>query len=376
MPFSSQLTDAQTVPTGIWLSRYGKYFRDQRPSVAYKPPQRINPVARILLLGASDPGSALHALKGHSDELELIYSAVCEAWAAGIEAACGLASGNRRGRAGNDSTVGFDHVDNVEFPAPAPTGTYVNMMPFEMSNKETLPREYHRYWPMIEKCVSCSCTPGKIGYLTIHEGAVTRDKAQRRPGLHTEGFMSGGGGKSAHCDSVAFWHPWGMGERANTSMGPGTYQGGLFMASTTSGTCRLWDATLRASGLVGRLGDVEHLRHALCARVPCWTMQAKELFWLRDDTPHESCAPPDDGFRQYFRLVTSDIALWYAAHSTANPLGIEPPSTVQIISGSKFEPLRPAEEQGAAWSARRTLQRAIAAAIQRRRERASSRRDR
>ena len=132
-----------------------------------------------------------------------------------------------------------------------------------------------------------------------------------------------GDATAARCGSVAFWHPWGMGERGNSSMGAGRYKGGLFMASTLGGTCRLWDATLRESGLVGRLGDIEHLRHALCppasfkcgcpsfddsipwprldygkhclrpvditlpsfepigARVPCWTMQADELFWPR-----------------------------------------------------------------------------------------------
>jgi len=350
MPFSTQLTEDQIVPTGIWRSRYGRCFQDQRSVIIYKPPQRINPVARTLLLGASDQGSALCVLAGHSDVLELIYGAVCAAWADGLEQACRLAANgnNTHGRAGN---VCFDHVDNVIFPEA--TGAYVNMMPFEMGNKESLPREYHGYWPMIDLCVSNACNSrGKIGYLTIHEGPVTRDKAQRRPGLHTEGFMSDGdglaphptpaaqtaGGQTSLCRAAAFWHPWGMGQRANSSMGTGSYQGGLFMASTLSGTCRLWDVPLREGGLVGRLGDIEHLRHALCERVDCWTMQANELFWMCDDTPHESCPPPDEGYRQYFRLVTNEIAVWYTEHSTPNPLGVEPPPSVQIIAGSKFNP--------------------------------------
>jgi len=62
---------------------------------------------------------------------------------------------------------------------------------------------------------------------------------------------------------------------------------------------------------------------------------------MTDKTPHESLPirSADDKivYRQYFRLVVGDISAWFADHSTVNPMGIVPPETVRIISGSKFE---------------------------------------
>ena len=41
--------------------------------------------------------------------------------------------------------------------------------------------------------------------------------------------------------------------------------------------------------------------------------------------------------RQFFRIVTSDVSLWYKDHSTANPLGVEPdPKITKIVVGDKF----------------------------------------
>jgi hypothetical protein len=41
--------------------------------------------------------------------------------------------------------------------------------------------------------------------------------------------------------------------------------------------------------------------------------------------------------RQFFRLVSDEITVWYAAHSTRNPLGVAPPPHVTIVDGDKFE---------------------------------------
>jgi len=42
-------------------------------------------------------------------------------------------------------------------------------------------------------------------------------------------------------------------------------------------------------------------------------------------------------FRQFFRLVTSQVSLWYADHSTPNPLGVKPdPAITRIVVGDKF----------------------------------------
>ena len=68
-------------------------------------------------------------------------------------------------------------------------------------------------------------------------------------------------------------------------------------------------------------------------------------------TPHESLPLKKGAFRQFFRLVTSQVvinslfislfaskvSLWYADHSTANPLGVKPdPAITRIVVGDKF----------------------------------------
>ena len=44
-----------------------------------------------------------------------------------------------------------------------------------------------------------------------------------------------------------------------------------------------------------------------------------------------------DTFRQYFRIVTSNVSFWYKDHSTPNPLGVVPdPSITKTVVGDKF----------------------------------------
>ena len=42
-------------------------------------------------------------------------------------------------------------------------------------------------------------------------------------------------------------------------------------------------------------------------------------------------------YRQFFRLVTSNVSFWYRDHSTHNPLGVEPDPTITLtVVGDKF----------------------------------------
>jgi len=66
-------------------------------------------------------------------------------------------------------------------------------------------------------------------------------------------------------------------------------------------------------------------------------LRAGEMVWMTDHTPHESLPLPPGSFRQYFRLVTSEIGVWFADHSTPNPTGTVPPPGVEIIKGNKFQ---------------------------------------
>ena len=66
-------------------------------------------------------------------------------------------------------------------------------------------------------------------------------------------------------------------------------------------------------------------------------MAPGQLYWLTDRTPHESLPLGKGTYRQFFRIVTSDVSLWYKDHSTANPLGVKPdPTITKIVVGDKF----------------------------------------
>ncbi|KAI9359315.1 hypothetical protein DFJ73DRAFT_123421 [Zopfochytrium polystomum] len=66
-------------------------------------------------------------------------------------------------------------------------------------------------------------------------------------------------------------------------------------------------------------------------------VEANSMIWMTDRTPHESVPIEVPGaFRQYFRLVTSQVSVWYEEHSTKNELGIVPPKKVVIVKGNKF----------------------------------------
>ena len=42
-------------------------------------------------------------------------------------------------------------------------------------------------------------------------------------------------------------------------------------------------------------------------------------------------------YRQFFRLVSSEVSLWYRDHSTPNPLGVQPdPALTRLVAGDKF----------------------------------------
>merc|ERR1712224_452256 len=72
------------------------------------------------------------------------------------------------------------------FAFPEPQGININMMPFIMGQRESLPAAYQHYWPLIEKCNIPREESGNVGYLTIHESLVKEGESQRRSGLHIE----------------------------------------------------------------------------------------------------------------------------------------------------------------------------------------------
>ena len=101
------------------------------------------------------------------------------------------------------------------------------------------------------------------------------------------------------------------------------------MASTVDSTCRVWDCYVEQPG---SMGDCSHLEKLLKKPIE---LKANELRWLTDSCPHEAIPQTKEGPRQFFRLVTSAVDLWYESHSTKNPL-VSLPKNVKVIRGNKF----------------------------------------
>mmetsp|Transcript_123682 Transcript_123682/g.309106 ORF Transcript_123682/g.309106 Transcript_123682/m.309106 type:complete len:477 (-) Transcript_123682:21-1451(-) len=209
---------------------------------------------------------------------------------------------------------------------PKPQNININMMPFVMGNKSSLPKQYHGYWPMIERCLT-PLERGKIGFLTIQESAVKAGNSQRRPGLHLEtpGIVMRRG------RVVDVRLAWGQGEVDEGEQ----ILGGLYTASTVRNSCRAWDMRIgNPKEVVGPLGEAEHLRELLGDGE---VLANSILYWMTDATPHESMPLAENATRQYFRLVTSDVSVWYEKHSTRNPNGIKPdPKVTRILTHDKF----------------------------------------
>lgn len=202
-------------------------------------------------------------------------------------------------------------ISRVEFPEYK--GIYANMMPFIMGDNSTIPEEYRSYIPVINSISIPDNELGKIGFISIHESIVDELSSQRRPGIHTEKHPknSWGGGGGA----------WGGGGREAG--------GGLFMASNVANSCRAWDTYI---SIPGKMGDCEHLRNELGIGI---VMKPNVMYWMNDSCPHESMTLSENTKRQWFRLVTSKVDVWYRQHSTENKLGIKP--ICRIIEGSKFD---------------------------------------
>jgi len=231
---------------------------------------------------------------------------------------------------------------------------------------------------------------GKVCFLTIHESFVDAGSTQRRPGLHVDcagvvKFAGASGGETGGCEGagdswrLGYYH-WGFGgcyliprskskadeteeeendddddEEVETdeederveirSEGDYHYRvftGGIYMASTIDASCRAWNCKIikdKASGreVIGKHGDIELLRNLLPPEQEV-TTKGHLMYWMTDRTPHEALPLKKGTYRQFFRLVTSRVSLWFQDHSTPNPNGVKPdPQITKIVKGSKFD---------------------------------------
>ena len=302
---------------------------------------RLNPVARAILQGLYDTESPLHKLLGLHFILKSIWNNVVEHWKSNIKKSddddLSFVAARRRefGR--------LDHWDRIKFPKA--TNININMMPFVMGTnfKETkLPRYLQHYWENIIRYCILESEEGKIGYLTVHESKVDKGTSQRRPGIHTESpgliMLKESKGNFVLDERC---HRWGYGQGKFREASGLELQGGIFMASNVENSCRVWNCQIQRPkvdclDIVGKHGDIEHLREFL--PTDSETMVANHLYWITDRTPHESLPLAHRGYRQFFRLVTSLVGLWFENHSTKNPNGVVPdPKITKIVKGSKFD---------------------------------------
>ena len=220
--------------------------------------------------------------------------------------------------------------------------------------------------------------PDHVVYLTVHESELPADgaTAQRRPGLHIERpavpdtavprLACRGGGELVPNPLLGlprgenppydWWYGdsrrarfrelcWGMGSCGRD--GAGLPVDGIYIASNLAGTSRVWDCVLgdelRAAAC-DRHGGCEELRSLLEESCESRLLDAGELCWLTDRTPHESLPLPETAaaaaggkpvVRQFFRLVVGPVSAWYPRHNTANP-ACPLPADVLVIEGDKF----------------------------------------
>jgi hypothetical protein len=234
--------------------------------------------------------------------------------------------------------VAYTVCGQVNFPDPEDRN--VNMMPFILGSRESLPQGLQCYHDLIEKCPYVREEVGRVAYLTVHESYVEAGHTQRRPGLHIESpgvFRDATSGTGDDPSGEAAFtpgdeHRWGMG----VFFGADHYEGGIYFASSVSGTSVLYDALVDSTvpGIVDRHGGCEHLRNLLAGhRGP--PLGAGELAWMTDCTPHEALPQQESGFRQFFRVAMPSVTHWYADHNTPNPK-VPLPDTVTVVRGNKF----------------------------------------
>merc|ERR1712038_619151 len=273
-------------------------------------------------------------------------------------------------------------ASDITFPDPKSQSSCINinMMPFVMNpNFEDcyLPEILREHWKQLVEPLFTSyhahadLQEGKICFLTIHESLVKCDQSQRRPGLHTDNpgklnFMdekvttssnnqrtgmpeeerstsyndnhtnaeTSKGGGSSHANF--YEHHWGM----EVNLRRNEVEGGIYMASNVPRSCAVWnsqvqsDESKKGNEIIGKHGDIEFLRPYIGNRR---MMKPNCIYWITDRTPHESLPVKEETYRQYFRLVTHQVSLWFEDHSTKNPFGLLPdPKITKIVRGSKF----------------------------------------
>jgi hypothetical protein len=274
---------------------------------------------KIILKGTLDNKNPLYALRGNALVWTDIFGYVEKWYENHIE---------RDKVAYKLLTPRFYPVRKLQFPPPRDIN--INMMPITLTSS-SIPQELLHYQDIIR---SCWVRRDRVQtmYLTIQEGWVPVGKTQRRPGLHIERPGNNGKGSMIHLGTNEhFVIAWGLG-----LWDQDIPVDGIYMVSNIANSSRVWPVLINnPDDVCDKHGGIEHMRPYLGEGR---NLEAGELCWITDRTPHESLpveAPADDPkaefvYRQFFRLVAGPISVWYAQHNTPNPLGIPPECPISI----------------------------------------------
>ena len=300
----------------------------------------LNPIARVILHGLYDVDSPFHLLAGLHYILKAIWHDVLTYYKSRIKKEDDYDLNFVKVKWGHF----YSELDSesdwlVRFPEPSDIN--INMMPFVMAkrfNETKLPDYVRTYWDQILVQCIVNSEVGKIGYLTIHESFVEKGATQRTPGIHTEspGVVMFKGGKGKLSFTLRNYH-WGKGGVSTNQ----ELQGGIYIASNVPNSCKVWNCKIlppedNSPDVIGEHGDIEHLRSFLPPS--CEVMDANTVYWLTDRTPHEALPLSKEVYRQFVRVVTSQLTYWHEEYNTKNPLGVVPdPNITKIIKGSKFD---------------------------------------
>jgi len=331
----------------------------------------MNPILRTILEGVYDAGSPLSNLRGTPHLVQMIWKYIVGYWKSLIKIGvherkvkppANMEPGTRIIVPQDVFFLELDGFLNGYMKFPEPTNIDINMMPFKMCNvfeECYLPENLLQYWQNLIKPLFTSYNAharlqeGKICFLTIQESMVGHNESQRRPGLHTDnpGTISiineqlnssddkndKDWSKGRGLSNANFYeHHWGMGVNLRRN----EVEGGIYMASTVPESCAVWNSQIQSDEsngdkeIIGKHGDIEFLRPYIGKKR---IMKPNCMYWITDRTPHESLPLKEETYRQYFRLVTHQVSLWFEDHSTKNPLGLVPdPKITKIVKGSKF----------------------------------------
>ncbi|KAJ3327711.1 hypothetical protein HDU93_001830 [Gonapodya sp. JEL0774] len=191
--------------------------------------------------------------------------------------------------------------------------------------EDTLHPDYHGYLTIIKHCAGFL---EGIGYLTIDERLVPVGEHHRRPGLHIESptlWKESPVNELGKANSK--FHPvpidWGCGIKDLASR---KKVEGIFFGSNVDGTSCVYPNVVLCPAMADSLGSIEGYRHLLDTKPV--VMRENEIYWITDKTPHESLPVrvrgnrnPKPVYRQFFRLVTGKIDVWYSKHNTPNTYG-------------------------------------------------------